>query len=145
VLDRANAELQSALAQLTPDHQFQVIAYHHETTMIDQRSLLAASDSNRQKVSDFIQNLAAFGGTEHEGGLIAALALKPDIIVLLTDGGLPEMNAAQLATVRRMSGKNTQIHCIQFGQGPAPLSTFMTTLAEENRGTYRYIDVSQWK
>ncbi len=145
VIERANAELQTALSQLTSDHEFQVIAYHHETTMIDHRALLPATTENRQKVSEFIQNLAAFGGTEHESGLIAALALKPDIVVVLTDGGLPEMNSGQLATIRRMANKNTQVHCLHFGNGPAPSSTFMTTLAQENRGTYKYIDVSTWK
>ena len=144
VLERANAELQAALAQLTPDHQFQVVAYHHETQTIDGRALLSATAENRRKVVEFIQNLAAFGGTDHESGLIAAIALKPDIIVLLTDGGLPEMTAPQLATIRRMSGKNTQIHCIQFGNGSTPSTSFMTTLAAENRGTYKYVDVSAW-
>ncbi len=145
VIERANSELQTALSQLTSDHEFQVIAYHHETTMIDKRAMLPATAENLQKVSEFIQNLAAFGGTEHESGLIAALAFKPDIVVLLTDGGLPEMNSAQLATIRRMAGKNTQVHCIQFGNGTAVASSFMTTLAQENRGTYKYIDVSTWK
>jgi hypothetical protein len=144
VLDRASTELATALSRLTADHQFQIIAYHHETAMIDRRSLLPGTPDNLQKIAEFIQNLAAFGGTEHESGLIAALSFKPDIIVMLTDGGLPEMTDAQLQTVRRMSGEKTQIHCVQFGVGPAPKQTFMTTLAEENGGTYRYIDINDW-
>jgi hypothetical protein len=145
VLERAHAELESALSQLTTDHQFQVVAYHHETTLIDHRNLLSASPENLRKIAEFVGGLAAFGGTEHENGLIAALALKPDVIVLLTDGGLPELNGAQLAAIRRMAGKQTQIHCIQFGKGSAAASTFMSTLAAENRGTYKYVDVTEWK
>ncbi len=145
VLARANAELQTALSQLTEDHEFQVVAYHHETTTVDRRALLAATDENRKKVAEFIQNLAAFGGTEHESGLIAALAFKPDIVVLMTDGGLPEMNEPQLATIRRIAGKKVQLHCIQFGLGPAPSESFMIPLAQQNGGSYKYIDVSKWK
>jgi hypothetical protein len=144
VLDRANAELQTALSQLTPDHQFQVVGYHHETTMIDRRAMLPATAENRAKLAEFIQNLAAFGGTEHESALIVALSFKPDIIVLMTDGGLPEMTAAQLATIRRIAGKNVQIHCIQFGLGATPQGSFMRELAQENGGTYKYIDVATW-
>lgn len=144
VLDRANNELQKALAGLTADHQFQIIAYHHETAMIDRRALLEGTAENRQKIAEFLQNLAAFGGTEHESALIAALSFKPDIIVLMTDGGLPEMTEAQMATIRRMAGTKTQIHCLQFGVGPPPQQTFMQTLAEENGGSYKYIDVNQW-
>lgn len=145
VLARANGELQTALAQLTSDHEFQVVAYHHETTTIGPRALLPASAENREKVAEFVETLAAFGGTEHESGLIAALALRPDIVVMLTDGGLPEMNEGQLATVRRIAGKKVQIHCIQFGLGPGPSETFMISLAQQNNGSYKYIDVSKWK
>jgi hypothetical protein len=144
VLDRAQSELQRALSRLTADHQFQIVAYHHQTSTLEPRALQSASAENRQKVAEFIQTLAAFGGTEHESGLIAGLAFKPDIVVLITDGGLPEMNAAQLATIRRMAGKTTQIHCLQFGNGPGPSDSFMMTLAAENQGTYKYIDVSKW-
>ena len=145
VLDRANAELHTALSQLTADHEFQIVAYNHETETVDRRALLPATDENRKKVTEFIQYLAAVGSTEHESGLIAALAFKPDIVVLMTDGGLPEMNEAQLATIRRIVGKKSQIHCIQFGLGPAPSESFMIPLAQQNGGTYKYIDVSKWK
>lgn len=144
VLDRAHGELQKAMSHLTGDHQFQVVAYHHETSVIDRRALLPATPENRSKVAEFVQQLAAFGGTEHESALIVALAFKPDIIVMLTDGGLPEMNDNQLATIRRIAGKRTQIHCLQFGIGPPPQESFMQTLAEQNSGSYKYIDVSKW-
>jgi hypothetical protein len=144
VLTAAADELSKAVASLQSFHQFQIVAYHHQTLTISRRALLNATDDAKREVAGFIHNLAAFGGTEHETALTAALAMDPDIVVLLTDGGLPELNEAQLRRINR-AAKGVQIHCIQFGQGPRQqLSGFMQTLAAQNSGTYRYIDVSQW-
>lgn len=145
VLDRAAGQLTAAIAQLEEVHQFQVVAYHHETVVIDQRALLEATAANKSKVSEFIHGLAAFGATEHENGLIAALAFRPDVVVLMSDGGLPEMTDYQMETVQRMCGKNTRLHCLQFGSGPLQQrNPFMRVLAEQNGGTYKYIDVNEW-
>jgi hypothetical protein len=145
VIDQAAVELQQAVDQLSDVHQYQVVAYHHQTEMIGQRSLLDATAENKAQVRDFIRELAAFGATEHELGLIAALALKPDVVVLLSDGGLPELTEYQLDTIRRIAGKKTQIHCIQFGAGPLQSSNpFLRTLAAQNGGSFRYIDVNDW-
>lgn len=146
VLDQAAVELQQAVNQLSEVHHFQVVAYNHSTEMIAARALLPADAGNKAQVQDFVRQLAAFGATEHELGLIAALALKPDVIVLMTDGGLPELSAFQMDTIRRMAGPRTQIHCLQFGAGPLQASTpFLQTLAHQNHGSFRYIDVNDWK
>ena len=73
-----------------------------------------------------------------------ALSLNPDVVVLLTDGGAPELNESQMARLKR-SAAGAQIHCVQFGTGPLQqTSNFMKKLAAENLGTYRYIDVTEW-
>ncbi len=144
VLDGAASELAGAINSLEEFHQFQIVAYHHKTVAIGTLSLLDATDENKSEVSNFIANLAAFGGTEHEAALTVALSMGPDVVVLLTDGGLPELNESQLARIRR-AADGAQIHCIQFGSGPAQNpNTFMRKLAGQNVGTYRYIDVSNW-
>lgn len=145
VLDRARTELTNAVNRLEENHSFQVVAYHERTVSIERRQLLAATPSNKQLVPDFIQNLVAFGSTSHENGLTAALVYRPDVIVLITDGGFPELNGGQLDTVKLMARGRTQIHCIQFGSGPRQQTTnFMTRMAEQNNGSFRYIDVNKW-
>lgn len=145
VLAAAADELANAVDSLEINHEFQIVAYHHQTQTITRRDLLPATEDARRLVSDFIGNLAAFGGTEHEAGLLTALSMNPDVVVLLTDGGLPELNQAQLRRIRQAAGK-TQIHCVQFGDGPRQtLETFMRQLASDNDGTYRYVDVSSWR
>lgn len=144
VLTAASDELSSAIGSLKEYHQFQIVAYHHQTLTITRRALLNATEDAKSRVTDFIDNLAAFGGTEHEGALITALSLDPDVVVLLTDGGLPELNESQIRRIRRSAGA-TRIHCVQFGSGPRQdLNSFMRTLAAQTEGTYRYVDVNQW-
>ncbi len=145
VLDIAGSHLTEALAVLKTNHRFQVIAYHRRTTTIGERKLLRANEENKQKIEEFVGKLAAFGSTQHESALIVALSLRPDIVVLMTDGGRPFLNRGQLENIRRTAG-SAQIHCIEFGSGPRQNSGgFMEALAAENEGSYRYVDVNQWQ
>ena len=144
VLSAAAKELTQAINQLETYHEFQIVAYHHRTMTIERRELLNGTENNKKQVAGFINNLAAFGGTEHELAINSALSLNPDVIVLLTDGGSPELNESQVERLRRSAG-GAQIHCVQFGQGPLQTkSNFMKQLAARNLGTYRYIDVNEW-
>lgn len=144
VLNAATRELSTAIDGLENFHQFQIVAYHHRTMTIEQRRLLNATEQNKAQVPEFMNNLAAFGGTEHELALNMALGMGPDVVMLLTDGGMPELNQAQLDRIRRAAG-GAQIHCVQFGSGPLQQNTnFMRKLAGQNAGTYRYIDVTEW-
>lgn len=145
VLSAASTELTNAINNLEANHEFQILGYHHGTTSIERRSLLYATEENKKQVGRFISQLAAFGGTEHELALNVALSMSPDVVVLMTDGGLPEMNESQLRRVHRVAA-GAQIHCIHFGSGPQrDPNNFMNELAGQNLGTYRYVDVSQWK
>ncbi len=143
VLDLASRHLSEAIDQLQPNHRFQIVAYHRTTTMIDDRGLLNATPENKQKVKTFVNSLAAFGSTYHDSALFLACSLRPDVIVLISDGGLPYLNRAQLDNIRRAAGR-AQIHCLEFGQGPRQSrGGFMEILASDNNGSYRYIDVSE--
>ena len=93
-----------------------------------------------------MQGLVAFGATKHENGLSAGLAFRPDILVFMTDGGLPVLNGGQIEAMTKMAGRKTQIHCLQFGSGPnQQRENFMMELATETGGSYRYINVMDWK
>lgn len=144
VLPAASRELSAAINSLESFHQFQIVAYHHQNLTLSRRALLNATDDAKSEVGEFINNLAAFGGTEHESALITAISMAPDIVVFMTDGGMPELNESQLRRINRAAGE-IQIHCIQFGQGPRQdLNGFMPILAAQNGGTFRYIDVNEW-
>lgn len=144
VLSQAQRELTAAISKLQENHEFQIVAYHSRTVTISKRQMLSGNEENKALVKPFLQRLAAFGATEHNYGIVAGLAFRPDSVVLLTDGGYPGLTATQLKEIRRMAGK-AEIHCIQFGMGPSQESAnFMTRLASQANGTFRYIDVRSW-
>ncbi len=142
-LSAAGAELSRALSHLSPKHRFQIIAYHHNCVYYRTPRLTPATDEAKSGVSDFIDHLAAFGGTDHEMALRASLGMEPDVIFLLTDGGDPHLNDIQLANIRKLAEGMTTIHCIQFGFGQSSDETsFMTRVARQNGGGFTYVNMS---
>lgn len=145
MLDAAAEQLSQAIGQLEEYHKFQIVAYHHQTVMLSKRTLIPATEANKQAVYEFVTDLAALGGTEHDRALHVALSFEPDVVVLMTDGGLPVLNGGQLQQIHRSAGPDTQIHCVQFGSGPMQdEGNFMQRLALQNNGGYRYIDAMKW-
>lgn len=145
VLYQAQRELTAAVNQLQPNHEFQIVAYHSRTVTVSERRMLTASDKNKALVKPFMERLAAFGATEHSYGINAGLAFRPDSVVLLTDGGYPGLTAAELKQIRKAAGK-AEFHCIQFGMGKLQKpADFMTRLASQGDGTFRYINVRDWE
>ena len=142
----AAKEMTVQLEQLSAEQRFQVVAYNQSVAMIDERALLPADETNKERLVEFVANTAAFGQTEHFRGLLAALKLKPDVIFLLTDGGDPVLDNSQVRSLRELAGGRTSIHCLHFGRGPAPEGEhFLQRLAAENRGSYVYIDMNRRK
>lgn len=144
VIEAAQVELAQALKGLEPEHKFQIVAYNQQTNHFDGRSLKLASGQNRERADRFVAGLVAYGSTEHQTAVMSALALKPDVIFLLTDGGYPELNAGQLRTIHRVAKGRTTIHCLRFGFGVEQESNhFMRRLAAGTGGTYLYVDMSK--
>ncbi len=146
VIDRAQKELAAAIDQLQNNHWFQVVAYNERTTTIARREMLRATDENKKLLPEFMSNLISYGATNHENGLVAALSFQPDVIVLLTDSGYPELDGGQLKVVHTLARGRVSINTIQFGSGPLQeTENFMMRLASQNSGTYRYINVNDWQ
>ena len=145
VLRNATSQLVSGINELQENHFFQIIAYNDHVTVMKQKKLLQATASNKKLVPEFMTNLLAYGGTNHVGAFYTALSFKPDVILVLNDGGIPELNGGQIEQLSRLSG-NTAIHVLHFGAGNAQSKNhFMQQVAEACSGTYRYIDVRKWQ
>jgi len=143
VLQIAAKELAAHIHSLSPEQNFQVVAYNQSVAYLYGRDFLPASEENQRKLVRFVADLAAFGQTEHARGLLAALKLKPEVIYLLTDGGEPALDPGQLRIIREQAAGRSSIHCVQFGRGPVgEAARFLQRLAAENRGSYVYIDVN---
>ena len=146
VVQFARKELTTAVEKLDSHHKFQILGYNNATTPMKTRRLLNASTEHKLEVPEFISNMTAFGPTNHMVGIMAAVSLRPDVIVMLTDGGSPGLNEQQLKRIRNAGRGQIQIHCVQFGLGPQRLDDeFMGILAAQNGGTFRYVDVNDWR
>ena len=146
VIDLAQKQLTLAIGELKKNHFFQVVAYNDNTVTIDGREMLRATDANKSKLPDFMDNLISYGATNHEDGLVAAMLFRPDVVVFMTDGGYPTLDGNQLKLIRQMARRRTTVHTLQFGSGPLQENdNFMMELARQNSGTFRYINVNQWR
>lgn len=145
-LAAAETELKAQLSLLGPEHKFQIIGYNHKPVYVGSKTLLAANKSNVAKAPEFFSSLAAIGKTEHEMALLAAIRLKPDVIFLLTDGGVPGMTPGQINRVVKRAAKATTIHSFEFGLNkPSEGNRFLKVLAEATGGSYAFLDLSAKK
>lgn len=143
LLSAARQELVEQLDALLPTHRFQIVAYNHLCVYLDVPRLLPATDENKAAVGPFLERLGTFGGSGHDMALRAALAMEPDAVFFLSDGGDPYLTEIELTNLRRLAAGRSAIHCIQFGWGPAQQAEpFMQRLAAQNSGSYVYVDLS---
>jgi hypothetical protein len=146
-IEAAAKELAAQINSVTAEQKFQVVAYNQSAVYFTGRELIAASRENKKRIVEHVGGIAAFGQTEHERGLLAALRLKPEVIFLLTDGGDPHLKPGQLAFLRDLAAESqTSIHCLHFGReasADGPAEHFLRRLAAENRGSYAYINLGR--
>lgn len=139
----AKRELLRSLESLNEYNQFQVVFYNDSLSPMSS-SMLMATPSNKQRAVNFVRNMPGDGGTAHLPALRQALAMSPEVLFFLTDADDPMLTMPQLLDIqRRTEISRTTIHTVQFNLGPAANDgSWIRKLAEMNRGTYKYIDVT---
>ncbi|MFO7904808.1 MAG: hypothetical protein ACQESR_30590 [Planctomycetota bacterium] len=149
-LRAAKRELNASLADLERVHQFQIVFYNDDVTVFNPshprppRMLFGDTPTKRQ-ARDFVRGIIATGGTKHTPALKLALGMSPDVVFFLTDAGEPQLSPTQLADIHRENRRvGAAIHAIEFGAGPKQgQQPFLQRLAEQNGGTYVYVDVTR--
>jgi hypothetical protein len=146
-LDAAKAELLKSLDDLSDIHQFEIVFYNENPTVMQLAGpgrMVFATPPNKAAARHFIAGIPADGATNHEQALLLALRLQPDVIFFLTDADDPVLNRRQLARIRELNGGATSINSIEFGLGPSlGGENFLTQLARENGGQHVYFDLTQ--
>ena len=139
----AKRELIKSLQSLNEYNQFQVVFYNDSLSPMS-GSILFATDSNKARAVNFVRNMPGDGGTAHLPALRQALSMSPEVLFFLTDADNPSLDMPQLLDIqRRTEISRTTIHTVQFNLGPAANDgSWIRKLAEMNRGTYKYIDVT---
>lgn len=141
----AKHELLRSLKNLEARHEFQIVTYNREIHYLSRRKLLPATEENKANAAKFLDKLIAQGPTRHLPAMLSALAKRPDVVYLLTDGDDPYIEEKARAQIHK-AAEGTVIHCVQFGWGK-PVNELsqecLMTLARENKGQYAFIDMSR--
>jgi hypothetical protein len=145
-LGAAQAELIASLKSLERTHQFQIIFYNEEPKRFNPTGnpnrLCFATERNKTLAARFIDGIVAFGSTDREKALMAAIKLQPDVIFLLSDAE-PRLSPGQLDKIKRRAAGIT-INVIEFGFGPQQEpNNFLVKLARDNGGRHGYVDLSR--
>ncbi|MDR0534577.1 MAG: VWA domain-containing protein [Verrucomicrobiales bacterium] len=79
-------ELEQTVWSLAPDQKFNIVLFATRAVPLASTPINATED-NKQRASDWLNSDVDCGGTTNMGeGLALALAMKPEMILLLTDG-----------------------------------------------------------
>ena len=145
----AKEELVVSLSALDQTQQFQVLFYNQGLLELtgngDKPAMQWATDINRTLARQFISSVQPDGGTDHMPALKKALRYQPEHLFFLTDADQPILSARELHEIKTLNNGRTAIHCVEFGKGPEiSADNFLKKLARENRGTYRYRDVTRF-
>jgi hypothetical protein len=137
----AREEVLASLARLRPGTLFQVIPYNREAEpmVIGGRAALVPLDpTTYEQAKETLMVLPPRGSTDHVKALQRGVALRPDVLFLLTDAD--DMTAKDVAAVTAFNQGGTAIHAVELTcrRRPRPDSP-LQRLAADNRGTCRRV------
>jgi hypothetical protein len=140
-IDYVKQELRCSIADLDKDQQFQVLFMSTGAPPeMTPKSLQPATDKNKELAFEFIDGMVAPGETAPDGALIRAFELKPDVIILLTDGEF-DKSVADLAK-RLNVGRKIPISTICFlyrGPDIQAGTSVLERIATDSGGEYKFI------
>lgn len=133
-------ELMKAIGTLNDDQQFNLI-WFNDSRRADEWSprMRQATQDSKSAVFDAIERITAEGQTAPVNAIRQALAYRPDVIFLLSDGDFSEENETILKMIRQMNRtRRTIVNTILFnttGTG----EEILRRIAEENRGEFKVV------
>ncbi len=143
-IGQVKAALEYCLRRLRPGDRFDIVRFSTDVEPF-RKSLVAADKAAVQAALAYVDRFQARGGTNIEGALSAALAMRPSgkrpfVVVFLTDG-LPTVGVTRpdriLARVRQKNGTGVRVFC--FGVGYDVNTHLLDRLAEVTRATSQYV------
>ncbi len=136
--------LNEILDQMTPEHKFAIIGYRggpsYSTFPFDGRQITAdsAAVSNAKR---FVRNLPSQfgGGTPTQTAMVKALALRPEAIILMSDGAPDDGSPRQIVVnVTKQNRSKAEIHTVAIGDYTKDqrLTLFLQEMARNNNGDF---------
>ncbi len=132
---RVKVELVKCVAAMAASRRFSIIFFARETVPLSQTELLPATDAVKASSLEWVARMGSGGApTDPRSALRGALRMQPDQIYFLTDG---EFDRPIVRDLLKLKQSVTRIDTFAFGDQAG--EAVLKTLAENNRGTYRFI------
>ncbi len=134
-------ELMRAIGSLNRDQLFNVLWFNEGKATELFTRLKAATMETKREAFDAIKAIVPSGQTQPLDAVHRALAYRPDVVFLLSDGDFGEDNKKIIQTIKQMNqGKKTRINTILFvydtmGEGERVLKE----IAQSNHGDYKHV------
>ena len=140
----AKKELLASIEQLSEMQQCYVLFYNQDVRILNPTGvagrIVYASETNKRSLARLIERVSPDGATDHMIALRQALALRPDVIFLLTDGDAnDDLSEADLAKITRFNSARANIYVVQFS--PHQEGNRLELLAKQNGGQHKYVDI----
>lgn len=147
-MEQAKAALRHCVSTLRPQDRFNVVAFGTSVKSFHDGGLVEATEENRKAALEFVDGLAARGGTaiskaiETAFGHLAARGSSPDrmAMLLFTTDGLPTIGEKDplkiLAQAKALNTSNVRLFA--FGQGYDVNAALLDALAREHQGETDY-------
>ena len=116
----ALAELRRICASLDSKFEIQVIAYNDRPLMMNPDRMERGGPAAVDSFDKFMSTIAPAGGTKHYYALLAALRIKPDAIILITDGGDPTLSESEQDLLVAAANQRTAISTVHFRTSTVP-------------------------
>jgi len=133
----AKRELMRSIRALRSDQQFFIIFFRGSALPMPDGKLLPATGDHKRQAMEWINGIAAEGGTNPMPALRQALAMHPETIYLLSDGLFNSGYPTEVTKTNRGVGRPT-IYTVGFGDRRAEAQ--LTRLATESGGAYRFVE-----
>ena len=144
IRDRVTEALNEILAQMKPDNRFAIIGYRGGPTYDSFPSngrLTQADSGTLDRARAFVESIPRRfgGGTPTQGALIRTMNLRPEAIILMSDGAPDDGKpGAIINNVTRRNRGRAEIHTVAIGDytSDKKLTVFLQELANQNRGEF---------
>ena len=108
--------------------------------------MLSATSENKRNAFKFLDNVTSTGQTDPIPALQLAFKQQPDLIYLLSDGGLDDnlrTNKEVTDEIDRLNpGHKVKVNTIMFDSYQEEAEAVMTKIAKDTGGKYRYVKES---
>jgi hypothetical protein len=124
-----------AVSQMTDQQQFAVLLFNTVAMQIDGGGLIPATAANRQVLASQLSQVLPVGGTDPTDALLIALQMKPETMVVFSDGEFDRSIVQQVTSLNHSSAKRIHINCV----GIQSTVSVLRELASKN-GPGNYIE-----